>query len=112
MTNDPPILSVVVPLLNEAAVLDHTYAALTAELGKTGEAYELVFVDDGSTDASRDILRKLSEADPRVKVIALSRNFGHEMATTAGLHQCRGKAAVVIDADLQDPPELIHEFLA
>ena len=112
MTSDVPTLSVVVPLLNEEAVLAQTYAALTAELAATGETYELLFVDDGSTDASRAILRALSAADPRVRVVALSRNFGHEMATTAGLHLSRGQAAVVIDADLQDPPELIHQFLA
>lgn len=110
--DDAPTLSVVVPLLNEEAVLDLTYAALVAELEKAGEPFEIVYVDDGSTDSSREILRKQSVADPRVRVVALSRNFGHEMATTAGLHLARGKAAVVIDADLQDPPELIHEFLA
>ncbi len=109
---DLPTLSVVVPLLNEAAVLEQTYTVLSAELAKTGESYELLFVDDGSTDASREILRKFSASDSRVRVVALSRNFGHEMATTAGLHQSRGRAAVVIDADLQDPPELIHQFLA
>jgi dolichol-phosphate mannosyltransferase len=112
MLTDGPTLSIVVPLLNEEAVLADTHAALTAELAKTGESYELLFVDDGSTDRSRAILLELSAADPRVRVVALSRNFGHEMATTAGLHQSRGRAAVVIDADLQDPPELIHEFLA
>ena len=109
---DAPTLSVVVPLLNEEAVLYLTYAALTAELAKTGESYELLYVDDGSTDGSLELLRRQSEADPRVRVLALSRNFGHEMATTAGLHHARGRACVVIDADLQDPPELIHQFLS
>jgi dolichol-phosphate mannosyltransferase len=69
-------------------------------------------VDDGSTDRSQAILLAKSEADPTVRVVALARNFGHEMATTAGLHHARGQAAIVMDADLQDPPELIPRFLA
>src|SRR5262249_49970208 len=77
-----------------------------------GETYEIVFVDDGSTDRSREILVAKSQQDPRVRIVALSRNFGHEMATTAGLHHARGQAAIVMDADLQDPPEVIREVLA
>lgn len=116
MTDQPldqgqPELSVVVPLLNEAAVLHTTYARLTECMKSLGLNYELIFVDDGSTDESREILLEKSKTDPAVRVIGLSRNFGHEMATTAGLHHARGKAAVVIDADLQDPPEVIPEFV-
>lgn len=107
-----PVLSVVVPLLNEEEVLDQSYATLVRELEAVGEPFELIFVDDGSTDTSLTILRKLAAADTRVRVVVLSRNFGHEMATTAGLHHAIGKAAIVIDADLQDPPELIAEFVA
>lgn len=107
-----PVLSVVVPLLNEEAVLKQSYLALKSELDQVGEPYELIFVDDGSTDHSLSILRAISAIDHQVRVIVLSRNFGHEMATTAGLHHARGQAAIVIDADLQDPPELIHEFVA
>jgi polyisoprenyl-phosphate glycosyltransferase len=107
-----PVLSVVIPLLNEEAVLKASYVALKRELEALGEPYEMIFVDDGSTDASRAILRTFTAIDPRVRVIVLARNFGHEMATTAGLHQARGRAAIVIDADLQDPPELIREFVA
>lgn len=107
-----PVLSVVVPLLNEEAVLKQSYLALKSELDQLGEPYELIFVDDGSTDHSLSILRAISAIDSQVRVIVLSRNFGHEMATTAGLHHARGQAAIVIDADLQDPPELIHEFVA
>jgi glycosyltransferase involved in cell wall biosynthesis len=109
---DAPVLSIVVPLLNEEAVLEQTYAALKKTLDALGETYELVFVDDGSTDRSRAILAAKALRDPTVRVVGLSRNFGHEMATTAGLRHARGQAAIVIDADLQDPPELIAEFVA
>lgn len=109
---DGPVLSVVIPLLNEEEVLEETYRALTKHLEALGETYEIVFVDDGSTDGSRAILAALTLTDPAVRVVCLARNFGHEMATTAGLRHARGQAAVVMDADLQDPPELIGEFLA
>src|SRR5262245_35939050 len=107
-----PTLSVVIPLLNEEDVLEQTYRSLKEHLDPLGETYEMVFVDDGSTDRSRAILAVKSLADPAVRVVALARNFGHEMATTAGLHHARGQAVIVMDADLQDPPELIREFLA
>ena len=106
-----PTLSVVVPLLNEAEVLKQSYTDLRQELEKLGEPFEIIFVDDGSTDNSLAILRQIALIDSRVRIIVLSRNFGHEMATSAGLHYATGKAAIVIDADLQDPPELIHEFV-
>jgi dolichol-phosphate mannosyltransferase len=109
---EAPVLSVVVPLLNEEDVLDETYDSLKKHLDALGLSYELVFVDDGSTDRSRALLVARSMADPAVRVVALSRNFGHEMATTAGLRHARGQAAVVIDADLQDPPDLIGTFVA
>jgi dolichol-phosphate mannosyltransferase len=105
------VLSVVIPLLNEEAVLDETYTCLKKHLDALGVSHELVFVDDGSTDRSRAILAARALTDPAVRVVGLSRNFGHEMATTAGLHHARGQAVVVMDADLQDPPELIAEFL-
>jgi dolichol-phosphate mannosyltransferase len=107
-----PVISVVVPLLNEAEVLGQSYTALRRELERLDEPFEIIFVDDGSTDSSPTILRQIAAVDDRVRVVVLSRNFGHEMATTAGLHHAIGQAAIVIDADLQDPPELIHEFVA
>jgi dolichol-phosphate mannosyltransferase len=107
-----PVLSVVIPFLNEEAVLDLTYTTLKQYLDTLGESYELVFVDDGSTDRSRAILAARAAQDPAVRIVALSRNFGHEMATTAGLHYARGQAVIVMDADLQDPPEVIPQFLA
>jgi dolichol-phosphate mannosyltransferase len=108
----PPVLSVVVPLLNEEEVLDETYASLKKHLDALRLDFEIIFVDDGSTDGSRALLTARSMTDPAVRVLALSRNFGHEMATTAGLQHARGQAAVVIDADLQDPPDLIGTFVA
>jgi dolichol-phosphate mannosyltransferase len=110
--SEAPVLSIVIPLLNEEAVIEQTYAALTEHLQALGETYEIVFVDDGSTDCSRAILKALALRDPAVRVVGLSRNFGHEMATTAGIRYARGHAAIVMDADLQDPPELISEFVA
>jgi glycosyltransferase involved in cell wall biosynthesis len=107
-----PVLSVIIPLLNEEEVLEETYTQLKKHLDTLNLTYEMVFVDDGSTDRSRAILAAKSMTDPAVRVVGLSRNFGHEMATTAGLHHARGQAAVVIDADLQDPPELMAEFVA
>ena len=107
-----PVLSVVIPLLNEQDVLAKSYARIKEELEAIGESYEMIFVDDGSTDRSRGILAAISSTDPTVRIVALSRNFGHEVATTAGLHHARGQAAIIIDADLQDPPELMKEFVA
>src|SRR5580658_7092802 len=92
-----PVLSVVVPLLNEAEVIRQSYADLRIELEKLGEPFELIFVDDGSTDNSLAILRQIAMTDPRIRIVVLSRNFGHETATTAGLHHATGKAAIVID---------------
>lgn len=106
-----PVLSVVAPLLNEEEVLLETHRRLNEVMTAIGEPFEIIFVDDGSTDRSRLILIELSATHPEIRVVGLSRNFGHEMATTAGLHHARGQAAIVIDADLQDPPEVIPEFV-
>ncbi len=111
-SSELPTLSIVVPLLNEEEVIETTYATLKKYLDHLGETYELIFVDDGSTDRSRAILAALVTIDPSMRVVVLSRNFGHEMATTAGLRHARGRAAIVMDADLQDPPEMIARFVA
>ena len=107
-----PMLSVVVPAYNEEAVLEAFHERLAAVLDALGEPAEVIYVDDGSGDRTRPMLHRLQLEDPRVAVVALSRNFGKEVALTAGLHHARGAAVVVIDADLQDPPELIPALVA
>lgn len=107
-----PTLSVVVPAYNEEAVLAQFHARLSATLDALGETAEVIYVDDGSRDRTRRILAQLQAEDPRVAVVELSRNFGKEVALTAGLHHSRGQAVIVIDADLQDPPELIPRLVA
>ena len=106
-----PMLSVVVPCMNEEAVLFETHQRLVQVLHAAGIFFELIYVDDGSTDTTPSILRALQQQDSYVRVIRFSRNFGHQIAITAGLEHAAGDAVVVIDADLQDPPEVIVEFL-
>jgi polyisoprenyl-phosphate glycosyltransferase len=103
------LLSVVAPVYNEEATIEEFYARVCSAL--QGMRFELVLVDDGSTDGSERELRKLASNDPRVRVVQLSRNFGHQTALTAGLDHARGDAVVMLDADLQDPPELIPRML-
>ncbi len=103
------LLSVVAPLYNEEALIEAFYARVCAALHAV--PFELVLVDDGSSDGSAAILDRLAATDPRVCVVFLSRNFGHQTALTAGLDHARGDAVVMLDADLQDPPELIPTML-
>ncbi|MCY9108391.1 glycosyltransferase family 2 protein [Bacillus atrophaeus] len=103
--------SIVVPVYNEELVIQETYQRLKEVMDRTKENYELLFVNDGSRDRSVEILREHSLIDPRVKVIDFSRNFGHQIAITAGMDYAQGNAIVVIDADLQDPPELILDMI-
>jgi polyisoprenyl-phosphate glycosyltransferase len=106
-----PLLSVVVPCFNEEEVLASTNARLITTLEQIPLKFELIYVDDGSSDSTPDILRELAANNERVRVVRFSRNFGHQMAITAGLEHASGDAVVVIDADLQDPPEVIAEFV-
>jgi glycosyltransferase involved in cell wall biosynthesis len=106
------MLSIVVPCFNEAAGIAAFHARLAAVMHGLGRPWEVVYVNDGSEDATLARLEALHEADPHVAVVNLSRNFGKEIATTAGLDHCGGDGVVVIDADLQDPPELIPELVA
>jgi dolichol-phosphate mannosyltransferase len=105
-------LSLVIPVFNEEAALPPLLAALGPVLARLGGEHEIVFIDDGSTDGTRHLLQAAAAADPRVKVLAFSRNFGHQAAITAGLDFACGDAVVVMDADLQDPPELLPEMVA
>ena len=104
-------LSVVVPVRNEEAVLAEFHRRLVAAIANTPGGFEVVYVDDGSTDGTPLILRQLRAFDARIGSIRLSRNFGKEQAMSAGLRAARGTATVIIDADLQDPPELIPAML-
>jgi len=103
----PALVSLVFPVYNEAETLPHLRAAVTAWRRSFPHAVEIVLVDDGSRDASWALMRAWAEADAAVRAVALSRNFGHQLALTAGLAQARGDAVVVLDADLQDPLEVI-----
>ncbi|HEV2117762.1 MAG TPA: glycosyltransferase family 2 protein [Terriglobales bacterium] len=107
----PPELSAVVPCFNEQEVIVETHRRLTAVLREAARDYELVFVNDGSRDTTLPRLRQIHILDPHVRVVSLSRNFGHQLAVSAGLRHAEGEAVVVIDADLQDPPEVIPAML-
>jgi dolichol-phosphate mannosyltransferase len=104
-----PLISVTAPVLNEEEVLPTFYERVSAALAEVN--FELILVDDGSTDSTPEILDRLAGGDDRVKVVHLSRNFGYQAAVAAGLEHCQGDAVVTIDADLQDPPELIPRLL-
>lgn len=106
------LISVVVPVFNEADVLATTHERLTAVLETLPFAFEILYVNDGSTDASAQLLDALAARDPRARVIHFARNFGHQVAITAGIDAAKGDAVVVIDADLQDPPDLIPDLVA
>jgi len=105
-------LSVVIPLCNEEAVLPEFHRRLRTSIDGTAGGFEVIYVDDGSTDGTTTILKQLQALDSRIGIIRLSRNFGKEPAMCAGLHHASGAAMVVIDGDLQDPPELIPSMLS
>jgi polyisoprenyl-phosphate glycosyltransferase len=107
-----PVYSIVVPVYNEQEVLGVCHAELRGVLDATGRPYELIFVNDGSTDRTPSLLATIARHDHRVKVITLSRNFGHQVAISAGLDHAQGEAMIVIDADLQDPPAVIPAMIA
>jgi glycosyltransferase involved in cell wall biosynthesis len=109
--SDAILYSIVIPVYNEAEVLPSLYDRLTRVMEGLVESYEIIFVNDGSRDDSTALLRDFQDRDARVKFLSFSRNFGHQIAITAGLDYSSGQAAVVMDADLQDPPEVIPRLI-
>jgi glycosyltransferase involved in cell wall biosynthesis len=105
------VLSIVAPIFNERDSIEELWRRLTPAMASLGDC-EIVLVDDGSTDGSWEVLRSIAARDERLRLLRLSRNFGHQVALTAGLDAARGDAVVLIDADLQDPPEVIPELVA
>lgn len=109
--SERPVYSIVAPVYNEAGNLRRFYEEVAVALDSTGESWELLLVDDGSTDGSQELMLQLAAADSRLSVIGLARNFGHQIAVTAGVDYARGKAVILIDADLQDPPAVIPRLI-
>ena len=106
-----PVYSIVAPVYNERECLDVLYTRVSEVMDSSGEPWELVLVDDGSTDGSSEIMKRYAEKDPRVRCVFFARNFGHQIAVTAGMDNTLGDAVIVIDADLQDPPEVILSLI-
>jgi glycosyltransferase involved in cell wall biosynthesis len=109
--SEHPRYSIIAPCFNEEGVLHELWRRIQEVMDRTGEPWELVLVNDGSRDRTPEIMRELHAADPRVKVLDFARNFGHQIAVTAGLDYAQGDAVVIIDADLQDPPEVILDMI-
>jgi dolichol-phosphate mannosyltransferase len=107
-----PVLSVIGPVYNEVEILPSFYTRIRDVMENIGEPWELILVDDGSDDGSTEISKELAREDPHVRPVVFSRNFGHQIALTAGLDYSRGQAVVVIDTDLQDPPEVIPDLVS
>jgi polyisoprenyl-phosphate glycosyltransferase len=109
---DIPVFSIIAPIYNEADCLQELYRRVSGVMDSTGDSWELVLIDDGSLDGSTEQIRELAKKDFRVKPVIFARNFGHQIAVTAGLDYSHGQAVVIIDADLQDPPEVILDLIA
>ena len=106
-----PIFTIIAPIFNEIQSIPELYHRVCEVMDSTNEPWELILVDDGSSDGSTGVIREFAERDERVRPVIFARNFGHQLAVTAGLDYSRGKAVVIIDADLQDPPELILDMI-
>ncbi len=107
-----PVFSIVAPVFNEEETLPHFYRRVVEVMEGIGDSFELVLINDGSRDGSFRTMQELHTRDPRVRVIDFSRNFGHQVAISAGLDHARGNAVIIIDSDLQDPPEVIPQLVA
>jgi len=107
-----PKYSIVAPAYNEEETLPEFYRHVREVMDSLGEPWELILVNDGSTDRTGEVMRRLHEEDPRVCIVEFARNFGHQIAITAGMDHARGEAVVTIDCDLQDPPEVIPDLIA
>jgi dolichol-phosphate mannosyltransferase len=107
-----PTYSIVAPVFNEEETVPHFYQRVVGVMEQLGESFELVLVNDGSRDGSYAAMKRLHQQDPRVRVVDFSRNFGHQIAISAGLDHARGDAVVIIDSDLQDPPEVMLQLIA
>lgn len=106
-----PICSIVIPVYNEEEIIATTHARVKAVMAGLSEDYEIVYVNDGSSDGTLPVLKGLCETDPAMRIIDFSRNFGHQIAISAGMDNAEGEAVVVMDADLQDPPEIIPQMI-
>jgi len=106
-----PTFTIIAPIYNELENIPELYPRLRDVMEQTGQNWELILVDDGSTDGSTQIIHKLAENDARVRPVIFARNFGHQIAVTAGIDYSRGDAVIIIDADLQDPPEVILDLI-
>ncbi|WP_435790118.1 glycosyltransferase family 2 protein [Clostridium sp.] len=103
--------SIIVPIYNEELVINEAYKRLKKVMNLTEETYEIIFVNDGSRDRSFDMVKDICNKDKNIRLIRFSRNFGHQLAITAGMNKANGKAVIVIDADLQDPPEIMLKMI-
>lgn len=106
------MISIIIPVYNEEEVLPTSYERIKEVAENLGEPYELVFVNDGSRDKSLDFLKEIAKENKSAKVLSFSRNFGHQAAVTCGMQHASGDAAIIIDADLQDPPKVIYDMVA
>ncbi len=107
-----PLISIVAPAYNESATIIEFHRRISAIMEQLGETWELVFVDDGSQDDTAELFRGLARQDTHVRPVIFARNFGHQIAVTAGLDFSKGSAVIIINSDLQDPPEIIPELVA
>ncbi len=107
-----PIYSIIAPIFNESGNIQELYRRIREVLDSTAESWEIILIDDGSTDDSADLIRRFAAQDARVKPVIFARNFGHQIAVTAGLDYSQGNAVVIIDSDLQDPPEVILDLIS